>query len=146
MKTIMLSLIALVVLGSLALAGCGNDEEKKVSADKVKKEAIKSINTAVSYTKQKQEELMASAKIEYQEIEKETSRLMDKAQEKASAGQEKAKEVMVDLEKKRDAVRGKLEAMQTSSGEVWLKAKVELEEALKSLKDACQKAMTELSG
>ena len=92
MKVTVTALVALVVLGALALAGCGSGEDQKVTAQQVKKEAKEAVNTAVTYSKQKQDELIAQAQAQYQELEKETSQLMDKAKEKATAGQDKAKE------------------------------------------------------
>ena len=143
MKRTLTALVALVSLGGLALGGCGNGDDQTVTAQQVKKEAKEAMNTAVVYTKQKQEELFAQA--QYQEMEKETSQLMDKAKEKAAAGQDKAKEVLADLQKKQAVLQEKLKAMQSSSGKAWEKAKVELEEALQNLKQAYQKAKAELS-
>ena len=56
---------------------------------------------------------MAQAKAQYQELERETSQLMDKAKEKAAAGQDKAKEVLADLQKKQAVVQEKLKAVQS---------------------------------
>ena len=145
MKVTVTALVALVVLGALALAGCGSGEDQKVTAQQVKKEAKEAVNTAVTYSKQKQDELIAQAQAQYQELEKETSQLMDKAKEKATAGQDKAKEVLADLQKQQAVVQEKLKAMQSASGKAWEKAKVELEEALQNLKQAYQKAKAELA-
>ncbi|MCB2226195.1 MAG: hypothetical protein KQH53_05905 [Desulfarculaceae bacterium] len=146
MKRTLAALITLIALGALALAGCGDNGDKKVTAEQVKKEAKEAVNTAVAYSKQKQEELMAQAKAQYQELERETSQLMDKAKEKAAAGQDKAKEVLADLQKRQAVVQEKLKAMQSASGKAWEKAKVELDEALQNLKQAYQKAKAELAG
>lgn len=145
MKVTVTALVALAVLGALALAGCGSGDDQKVTAQQVKKEAKEAVNTAVTYSKQKQDELIAQAQAQYQELEKETSQLMEKAKEKATAGQDKAKEVLADLQKQQAVVQEKLKAMQSASGKAWEKAKVELEEALQNLKQAYQKAKAELS-
>ncbi|MCB2193297.1 MAG: hypothetical protein KQI62_17120, partial [Deltaproteobacteria bacterium] len=104
MKVTVTALVALAVLGALALAGCGSGDDQKVTAQQVKKEAKEAVNTAVAYSKQKQDELIAQAQAQYQELEKETSQLMEKAKEKAAAGQDKAKEVLADLQKRQAVV------------------------------------------
>ncbi|BEQ14173.1 hypothetical protein [Desulfoferula mesophila] len=146
MKRALAALTALVALGVLALAGCGSDDDQKVTTQQVKKEAKEAVSTAVAYTKQKQEKLMAQAQAQYQELEKEASELMDKAKEKAAAGHDRAKEALADLQEKQEVVQEKLKVMQSSSGKAWEKAKVEFDEALQNLKQAYQKAKAELAG
>ncbi|BEQ13861.1 hypothetical protein [Desulfoferula mesophila] len=145
MKRTLTALVALAALGGLTLAGCGNGDDQKVTAQQVKKETKEAMNTAVAYTKQKQEELFAQAQAQYQELEKDTSQLMDNAKEKAAAGQDKVKDILADLQKKQAVAQEKLKAMQSSSGKAWEKAKVELDEALQNLKQAYQKAKAELT-
>lgn len=145
MKRTLTALVALAALGALALTGCGSGDDQKVTAQQVKKEAKEAVNTAVAYSKQKQEEWFAQAQAQYQELEKETSQLMDKAKEKAAAGQDKAKDILADLQKWQAVAQEKLKAMQSASGEAWEKAKVELDEALQNLKQAYLKAKAELT-
>ena len=145
MKMTLVVFLFVSIMGALSLAGCGDDGKKKVTAEQVKKESSEALDTAVAYTKQKQEELMAKAKAQYQELEKDTSELMGKAKEQAAAGQDKAKEVLADLQKQQAVVQERLKAMESSSGKAWEKAKVELEEALQNLKQAYQKAKEELA-
>ena len=137
--------MTLAALGALALTGCGSGDDQKVTAQQVKKEAKEAVNTAVAYSKQKQEEWFAQAQAQYQELEKEISQLMDKAKERATAGQDKAKDILADLQKWQAVAQEKLKAMQSASGKAWEKAKVELEEALQNLKQAYQRAKAELT-
>lgn len=145
MKKTYLALFVLAVLVALSLAGCGDNGDKKVTAGQVKKESKEAVDTAIAYTKQKQDELMAKARAQYQDLEEKTSQLMDQAKEKVAAGQDKAGEALADVQKKQAVVQEKLEAVKTSSGQAWEKAKVELEEALENLKQAYQKAKDELA-
>ena len=101
MKMTLAALVALAALGALALTGCGNGDDRKVTAQKVKKEAEEAVNTAVDlHQTEDKMSWLAQAEAQYQELEKETSQLMDKAKEMAAAGQDKAKEVLADLQKK----------------------------------------------
>lgn len=143
------TLVALLVVSALAafsLAGCGNSEEPKSTAKQVKPETKEAVGKAVPYTKQQQEEWMVKAKAEYQELLKQGSLLMNEAKPKVAAGQAKAKEALSYLEKQQTAAREKIDAAQASSGEAWEKAKVELQEALKNLKEAYQTTKAKLAG
>ena len=150
MKKLLAMLVALALLAALALAGCGGDEDNKVTLDEVKKQAKEAVDAAVTYSKQKQEELMAKAKVQYQDLSQQSAELMAKAKQKAAQGsaqvQAQAQAALDDLQKQQAVVQEKMRALKESSGQAWEKAKVELEEALQNLKEAYAKAKAELAG
>ena len=108
--------MTLAALGALALTGCGSGDDQKVTAQQVKKEAKEAVNTAVGYSKQKQEEWFAQAQALVPRVGEGDSQLMDKAKERATAGQDKAKDILADLQKWQAVAQEKLKAMQSASG------------------------------
>ncbi len=146
MKRIFIASMALAALAALALAGCGNGDDQKVTAEKVKKEAKQALDTAIAYGRQKQQEWLKQAEAQYQELKEQGDQLLEQAKQKAAQGQDKAQEALAQLAKQQEVVREKLKALQTASGKAWDKAKVELDQAMENLKQAYQKAKEELSG
>ncbi|MCF8032965.1 MAG: hypothetical protein K9K66_12220 [Desulfarculaceae bacterium] len=146
MRKLSLAVMAMMLVLGLALAGCSNGDDQKMTAEKVKKEAKEAVDAAVTYTKQKHQEFMEKAKVQYQELQQETTQLMEQAQEEASQGQEKAKELMADIRAKQKVAEEKWQAFKDATADAYDKAKAELEEALKNLQEAYQKAKAELAG
>lgn len=138
-------LVSLVAAAALfAVAGCSGDDEQKVTAEQVKKEAKEAVDTAVAYSAQKKDEFIAQVNQQYDSLMQQGNELMDKANEQAAAGKAQAKQVLADLQAKQEAVSEKMAAMRDAGGEAWEKAKPELEEALQNLQDAYNKAKAEL--
>lgn len=144
MKRLVCLTAAILAAALLVLAGCSGDDEQKVTAEQVKKQAQEAVNTAVAYTKQQKDELMAKFNEQYDSLMKQGDELMAKAKEQAAAGQEKAKQVLADLQEKQKAVQEKMAAMKDAGAEAWAQAKPELEKALENLKEAYNKAVAEL--
>lgn len=136
------SLIAALAL--LALAGCSGDDEQKVTAEQVKKEAKEAVDTALAFSKQKQEVFLAKVDEQYQALQQQGDELMAKAKEQAAAGKAQAQQVLADLQTKQQAVRDKMAAMKQAGDQAWAQAKPELEAALANLQEAYNKAKAEL--
>lgn len=134
----------LTVAALLALAGCSGDDEQKITAEQVKKEAKEAVDTAVAYSKQKKDEFMAQVNERYDSLTKQSDELMQKAKEQAAAGKEQAKQVLADLQEKQKAVQEQMVALKNKGGEAWAKAKPDLEKALNNLQEAYNKAKAEL--
>ncbi|MCF8041487.1 MAG: hypothetical protein K9K65_07020 [Desulfarculaceae bacterium] len=132
------------VAALFTVAGCSGDDEQKVTAEQVKKEAKEAVDTAMTYSKQKKDEFMAQVNQQYDSLKQQSDELMQKAKEQAAAGKEQAKQVLADLQAKQKAVSDKMVAMKEAGGEAWTKAKPELEKAMKNLQEAYNKAKAEL--
>ena len=138
--------VALICLAGLA--GCDNGAEKKdaPTADDVKAQAQKAVQTAVEFGKQKQAELMAAMNEQYQKMADQGSALLEKAKAKAAEGQEKAKELAAELEQKQAEVQAKLKVLKDSSGEAWKAAQEDLKKAMADLQSAYDKAKGRVQG
>ncbi|MBU4563568.1 MAG: hypothetical protein KMY53_16800 [Desulfarculus sp.] len=144
MKRIIWLTTLLTAAAVFAMAGCSGNDEQKVTAEQVKKEAKEAVDTAVAYSKQKEDEFMAQVNQQYDSLKKQSDELMQKAKEQAAAGKEQAKQALADLQEKQQAVSDKMAAMKDKGGEAWAKAKPELEKALSNLQEAYNKAKAEL--
>ena len=137
-------MVLLAAAALFALAGCSGDDEQKVTAEQVKKEAKEAVDTALAYSKQKKDEFMAQVNQQYDSLKQQSDELMQKAKEQAATGKEQAKQVLADLQEKQKAVSDKMAAMKDAGGEAWAKAKPELEKAMNNLQEAYNKAKAEL--
>lgn len=141
--------VVLTALAALALVGCGQGEEKeaggeKVSAEKVKQEAKEAVRAAVDYTDQQRLELQKKLNDQYGKLATKSDALLSQARAQATAGQEKARTALADLEAKLKAVQEKMKAFQNAGQNAWAKAKEELQQALDNLQQAYEKAKGEL--
>ena len=140
-------LIVILCLGLLVIpvvSGCNGGDDDKVTLEDVKKQASEAVDTAIKYTKQQQQELMAKFDEQYKQMQNQASQIMDQAKEKAREGHQQARQMIIELQQKQAVAAEKLKALQDAGQDTYNQAKQELAEALADLSDSLAKASREM--
>ncbi len=144
MKIRLIFILCLGLLAILVVSGCNGGDEDKVTLEDVKKQASEAVDTAIKYTKQQHEEIMAKFDEQYKQMQGQVDEFMDQAKEKAREGHQQARQVIIELQQKQAVASEKLKALQDAGEDTYKQAKQELAEALADLSETLAKASEEI--
>jgi signal transduction protein with GAF and PtsI domain len=132
--------IALLML----LIGFSVQAETKVSASEVKKETVEAVEAAGAYADERKEEFTKRMRANIDELDREMNDLKKETETASKEAKATANKRILEIQKKRDAMLEKYEALEKSSDKAWKKMKTGLEKAWGEVKSAYSEAKTEL--
>lgn len=133
-----------VVALLMLLIGLSVQAETKVSASEVKKETVEAVEAAGAYADEKKEEFTKRMKANIDELDREMNDLKKETETASKEAKATANKRILEIQKKRDAMVKKYEALEKSSDKAWKKMKTGLEKAWGEVKSAYSEAKTEL--
>jgi len=131
------------IVGIIPLSG-GGAAEPPIGAEKITKEARETIEATKQYTAQQKEAFQRKAHEELVTLQKQISALRGKASDASTTTREEFKKSMNELEKKKDAVKHKLDELRTATDAKWNDMKAGANSAIEELKHSYQKALSYL--
>ena len=143
-------LLAIMVLVSAVLPGCGEKDQTQskpaaVSKEDVKKEVKEAYNTTKAYTQEQMQAFREQTEIKLNEYKEEIAKLQAKAEKMGGDAKAKADEELTALDQKREVLAEKLKELSSSSGNAWEQLKTGIDAALEDLGNAYKKAAAEFS-
>lgn len=136
------------LLGAAILLSCAGCVEppvehtvRKVTADDVRRDTEKAVDTAAKAAAQAKEEFEVRLKSGLADVDAEIAKLREKGLSLKDEAKTRWNERMVDLEAKQEAARKQLDELGRSTGEAWDR----LEKAAQTAWDDLQKAFQEAS-
>lgn len=133
-----------VVFGIAFLVGCGEKNEEDVTAEDVKEKAKEAADAVASYTKREIQAFREKAGDTLAGYGEKIKELDGKAQEIESSLQSAYQDAREELREKQEAVAKMLEELKSAGGQAWNEARPELEQAMKDLQIAYEKARSRL--
>lgn len=119
-------------------------EPGKVTASEVKKETVEAVEAAGAYADEKKDEFTKRMKSNIDELDREMNELKKETETASKEAKATANKRILEIQKKRDAMVKKYEALEKSSDKAWKKMKTGLEKAWGEVKSAYSDAKTEL--
>ena len=136
-----------ILTGLFLVVGCEQKPAdlapKKVTSEDVRREAGQAINAAVEYSRQTKDEFQKSLEARLKELDAEIVKLQEKGRDLMDQAKVKWDQKMADLETKREAARGKLTEVGTSSAEAWKDVRKGAQSAWEDLNKAFHDASRE---
>ena len=139
-RLVLSGVVALLML----LIGLSVQAETKVSASEVKKETVEAVEAAGAFADEKKEEFTKRMKANIDELDREMNDLKKETESASKEAKATANKRILEIQKKRDAMVKKYEALEKSSDKAWKKMKTGLEKAWGEVKSAYSDAKTEM--
>ncbi|MCL4800886.1 MAG: hypothetical protein KJ025_14945 [Burkholderiales bacterium] len=144
---------ATIVSLSFLVAACGSEDaptsrsgtQEPVTAGEVKQKASEAAGTAATYARQQQQEFVAEAQTELDQIEARIAEWKAKAESAGADAKASMNESLQDLEEQRRAAEQKLSELESSGAEAWARIKTGFDEAMDRLRQSYEKAKREFA-
>jgi hypothetical protein len=116
--------------------------ETEVTAGEVQQKVAEAADASVEYAAQKKQEYEEAIAAQLVQLDGQLAELREKAEAAKEKVQTEATQALHQLEDKRDAIQQKLEEIRAKGPDAWEDLKEGLDQALTSLKEACEEART----
>jgi hypothetical protein len=135
-------------IAALALAACQDPKptDRKVTAEDLKHDAAKTIDTAQKLAAQTKAEYIAKTEEKLKQLDRDLDALKADVDKKKGAAKKAAEDQLQELRKQRAALGAELEALRKESGEKWDAAQKKLDQTSDAFDAAYRELRKRLEG